>query len=216
MICDCCGAEYADNYLSCPYCGTATAVSDDTPDARCPRCSAPVMPGQPMCQQCGFALDLYQQRMQSMYSNQPPVMPIVEYDANGQPKVQNQYNAPNQYGHQGQYSQYNQYDQQNRYNWYNQPCNTNQAPYMQNATEKPKYNPNDPEQAAKGRVIMIMAVSAIITALISPIIGMVLSSMANTRARTIGYSSAQTVAIIAMFVAVINMVFGSAFGIIFD
>lgn len=197
MICDCCGGEYADNYLSCPYCGTATAVSDDTPDMRCPRCSAPMMQGQPMCQQCGFALDLYQQRMQNMYSNQPPVMPNVEYDANGQTKMQNQYNPQGQYyGQQGQ--QYNR-------NWYNDPQSEKRAKYFPNTAEDRVYNPNDTEQAQKARIALVIAIAALILAFIAPTISFIMAFISNTRAKAIGYKASQKIASIALAIAVLNM-----------
>ncbi len=191
MICDCCGAEYADNLLSCPYCGTATAVSDDTPDMHCPRCAAPVMQGQPMCQQCGLALDLHQQRMlmQNMHNNQPQSMPNVEYDQNGQPKLHNQQNLQRQYyGQQGQYNQSGQY---------------NQTPYVQNNSAKPKYNPDDPTQAQKASVALIVAVFAIVFAMFSPIVAIALASSALKISNNINHKTVRTVAIIAIIAAIV-------------
>lgn len=199
MICDCCGAEYADNLLSCPYCGTATAVSDDTPDMRCPRCAAPVMQGQPMCQQCGFALDLHQQRVQAqnMYNNQPAVMPNLEYDQNGQPKLLNQ-----------QKTQGQRYGQQSQYNRYNQPYNANQIPNTQNTSEKPKYNPDDPDQALKARIYLIVAISALGVSLISPIVGIMLASTVFKK-NGAGCNAARMVGIIAIITAIVCAAFST-------
>ncbi len=190
MICDCCGAEYADNLLSCPYCGTATAVSDDTPDARCPRCAAPVMQGQPMCQQCGLALDLHQQRvqMQNMYNNHPQSMPNPEYDQNGQPKLQNQQNPQVRY---------------NQPNRYNQPYNANQILYTQNTSKKPKYNPDDPAQARNARICLIVAAAALAIAFISPIVAIMLATMALKYANGTACATARTVGIIAIIAAIV-------------
>lgn len=190
MICDCCGAEYADNLLSCPYCGTATAVSDDTPDAHCPRCAAPVMPGQPMCQQCGFALDLHQQRMQAqnMYNNQPQSMPNLEYDQNGQPKLQNHQNSQVRY---------------------NQPYNANQIPHAHNTSEKPKYNPDDPAQARNARICLIVAAAALAIAFISPVIAIMLATMVLKYANGIACATARTVGIIAIIAAIVCAAFST-------
>ena len=72
MICSCCKNEYYDNFLSCPFCGTATAVTVQDEAELCARCQAPVMPGQPMCQQCGLI-----DPIRNPESEAPPTIPDI-------------------------------------------------------------------------------------------------------------------------------------------
>lgn len=54
MICKCCKNEYHDSFVSCPFCGTATALNTSGEVESCPKCGACVIKNQPMCQFCGF------------------------------------------------------------------------------------------------------------------------------------------------------------------
>lgn len=169
MICTCCNNQYDDSFVSCPFCGTASAVSSAAGTVPCPKCQSPVMPGQPMCQQCGLINPAQNNSTANV------TMPNVGDDAPAntnanapravriESDMPNSQNTPYQqapFG-QNQYGQYNQYNQssQTQYGQYGQNTYTQNTvpPYMQNPYQS-FANPNDPMYTQESKKVKTQAI----------------------------------------------------------
>ncbi len=216
MICTFCGNQYDDSLVSCPFCGTASA-SNLKNTVPCPKCSSPVMPGQPMCQQCGLINPT--QNNSSANATMPNVGETSSAQTSSSVRIESDYqsnqSAPYSQAPYGQ-NQYNQYNQP-QYNQYNQTqygqYGQNQYPYTQNTT--PPYmqnpyqnfaNPNDPMYIQESKKVKTQATVALVFAFLIPLVTYILVGLASSRAKKIGYTGSQGMITAALVIAIINHV----------
>ncbi len=232
MICSCCNNQYDDNFLSCPFCGTASAVTNTSNTTPCPKCGSPVMPGQPMCQQCGLIDPV---RTNSGASAAVTMPNVGDPAPNEQPRSvriesdnpygqNNPYQQQNPYGQSSPYQQNTPYQQnaygqnpyqnpyqQNPYgqNTYNQNSygQSTMPPYMQNPYQ-PYGNPADPMYQQEVKKVKNQATLAMVFAILIPLVAYIFAALASSRAKKIGYTGSSTLITVAVVVAIINHVLG--------
>lgn len=220
MICSCCKNEYHDTFLSCPFCGTASSVTSARETKPCAKCGAPVLPGQPMCQQCGLVDPIRSNEPKTQNVSMPNVGEEIQTGPTPSARIEPQspyaQNIPypqNQPYQQSQPYQQNTYGQnpyqqppygQNPYgqNPYGQNPYGQVPPYMQNPYQ-PYGNPADPMYQQEVKSIKSMATAAMIFAFFIPLVTYILFGIANSRSKRMNYNGSKTLLTAALVIAIV-------------
>lgn len=166
MICECCKNEYHDSFLSCPYCGTATAVTAHSKALLCARCQAPVMPNQPMCHNCGMTNPARASRQENVLST-----PDISDDMHTHTRQNVLQNEDYTYG------------QPNTSYPVNLPPITDESNNRQSKTG-----------ADKSKIIRLLALLGIYTSIVSPFFSIMLLSAATVMA--VKYKNKSSIALL--------------------
>lgn len=228
MICSCCNNQYDDNLNSCPFCGTAKAISSPS-GMTCPGCGSPVASGQAMCAHCGWI------EPSRNIQSPAPTMPNVGDDlgsavrfegaSNNMAPSQNAYSQPNTINSaQSAYNQTNTPYSNTQNNPYSQPNAQQYTPYQQNTygqypQQNPyqnyqgyqnpyQMNPNDPQYIKETGTVRTQAIIALVFSLILPLVTYILAAVASSKAKKLNYTGSNTIITIALVIAILNSLLG--------